>query len=129
MKLPSLFILFLMLVFAPSFQCEKDITRACFKGKLEVKGICMNYTIKVLSNNIDTSLIEKEWKDPVTGQVHQNVFRLGTVCNFPADISEGEEFYFTIDNKPEGPGCVVCMAYYPTPSKGLNIAVSRLSCN
>lgn len=125
----GILLLIISFIFLPGFQCNKDNLTACYKGRLEIKGICMNYTIKVLDNNIDTSLVEREWKDPVTGKIHQNVFRLQTVCNFPTDISEGEEFYFTLDKKPDGPGCVVCMAYYPTPSKGLNIAVSKLPCN
>lgn len=122
-------VLILGFIFLPGFQCSKDNAAACYKARLEIKGICMHYTIKVLSSNIDTSLIEKEWKNPVTGKVYQNVFRLETLCYFPADISEGEEFYFTLNKEKEDPGCAVCMAYYPTPSKGLNIAVSKLPCN
>ncbi|MFN4314867.1 MAG: hypothetical protein ACK4E0_11270 [Chitinophagaceae bacterium] len=92
------------------------------KGKLEIKALCMNYTIKLLEGNIDSNLIEQEWTDESTGKTYQRVFGLGSPCNFPDSIKEGDEFYFTIDStlKQE---CAVCMAYYPTPSRKLKIKI------
>jgi hypothetical protein len=112
-----------------SFRCkkEKGLT-GCYKGRLEIKGVCMNYTIKVLEGNMDTSLLQSSWTDPNTGSTYQNVFALGSVCNFPPDINQGDEFYFKIGNRSEQ-GCAVCLAYYPTPPKHLSITVTRTPCN
>lgn len=93
-----------------------------YKGKLEVKGICMNYTIRLLEGNMDTSTIVASWKDEVTGKSYNNVFALGSPCTFPSGIKEGDEFYFTIDEKPVQ-NCAVCLAYYPKPSRSLAIKV------
>ena len=108
-----------------SSECSnKKTTSDKFKGKLEIAGICMNYTIKVVEGNIDPSLTEANWKDETTGKSYSNVFKLGSPCNFPKTIKEGDEFYFTIDTVQSKP-CNVCMAYYPTPSKVLAIKVSE----
>ena len=93
-----------------------------YKGKLEVKGMCMNYTIKLLDGNIDTSKLVSEWKNEITGKTHNNVFALGSVCNFPSTINEGDEFYFTIDSTYVS-NCAVCLAYYPKPPKSIAIKV------
>jgi hypothetical protein len=101
-------------------KCEKNKT--IYKGRLEIKAICMNYTIKLLEGNLDTAKYVAEWKDETTGKTHNNVFALESVCSFPSTIKEGDEFYFTIDPEPER-GCAVCMAYYPKPPKKLAIKV------
>lgn len=100
---------------------------SCMKGRLEIKGICMNYTIKVLEGTIDPSLIHATWTDPATNKTHHNVFGLASVCNFPAGIAEGEEFYFTLNDHPDT-SCGVCKAYHPTPPKKLHIKVSKAPC-
>ena len=82
----------------------------------------MNYTIRVLEGNMDSSLIMDSWIDPTTSQTHTNVFRLANPCDFPAGIKQGDEFYFTLNTTKEK-NCVVCMAYYPTPSKAVSIKV------
>jgi hypothetical protein len=124
-------ILYLTLASALSVDgCKKSsaVPADCFKGRLEIKGQCMNYTIKVLEGSIDTSRIMNTWKDEGTGRVHENVFRLASVCNFPPEIQQGDEFYFRIESVPGAKGCAVCMAYYPTPSKELSIVVQKKSC-
>jgi len=108
--------------------CKKNTaTPNCFKGRLEVKGICSNYTIKLVEGKVDTSMIAAEWKDEVTGKNHSNVFALGSPCTFPATLNEGDEFYFTIDTTRQQ--CAVCMAYYPKPEKALSIKVLDKPCN
>jgi len=106
---------------------QKTLQEGCFKGRLERKGICMNYTIRVLEGQIDPSLVEAEWTDTVAGTTHYNVFRLGSPCGFPDDIEEGDEFYFRMVEAD--PDCVICMAYYPTPSKEISIEVLSEGCN
>ena len=122
-----LLLLFALFTFT-NFTCKKVVTaNGCYKGRLEVKGICMNYTIKVLKGDIDPQLIEADWKDENTGKEHQNVFALGSACTFPESIKEGDEFYFTIDNALQD--CAVCKAYYPTPQKKLSISIKAGPCN
>jgi hypothetical protein len=100
---------------------KKNVTGK-YKGRLEIKGICSNYTIKLLEGNIDTSKIAAKWTDEVTNKSYTNVFALGSPCRFPKNIEQGDEFYFTIDTSAEK-GCIICLAYYPTPLKKLPIRV------
>jgi hypothetical protein len=106
----------------PACTTTKASGGGCYKGQLVIKGLCMNYTIKLLEGNIDTSLIAAQWKDDHTDKMYSNVFALGSKCNFPPGIKEGDSFYFTIDNSTVQ-NCVVCLAYYPVPSKQLSIKV------
>lgn len=103
--------------------CTK-VSSKIYKGKLEIKGICMNYTINVPGGSIDPSLVEANWTDESTGQSYKNVFKLGSPCTFPAELNAGDEFEFTIDTTADK-DCAVCMAYYPTPSKNLSIKVVK----
>ena len=103
-------------------KCKNKNESSVYKGKLEVKGLCMNYTIKLLEGNISASKLVAEWKNEVTGKTHTNVFGLGSVCNFPSTINEGDEFYFTIDSTYVS-NCAVCLAYYPKPAKSIAIKV------
>jgi hypothetical protein len=100
----------------------------CFRGRLEVKGGCMNYTISMLGRFIDTSLVEKKWTNANTGRIYQNVFALKSRCTFPTTIAQGDEFYFTIDSTTVQ-NCAVCLMYYPVPRKKLSIKVLPGPCN
>ena len=111
---------FAFILAVTSGKCKKE--NSAYKGKLEVKGMCMNYTIKLLEGKIDTSKFVAEWKNESTGKTHNNVFALGSVCNFPSTINEGDEFYFTIDTTYVS-NCAVCLAYYPKPAKSIAIKV------
>jgi len=99
---------------------KKATANTVYKGRLEIKGICMNYTIKLLEGKMDTSLIAREWTDETTGKVYTNVFALGNPCSFPSSIEQGEEFSFRIDTA-KNQRCVVCLAYYPKPQQHLSI--------
>ena len=120
--------LFLLLAIVPMLTISADkcgsktTDTGMYKAKLEIKGICMNYTIRLLEGNIDTSLIGAAWTDEHSGKSYTNVFGLGSPCTFPATIKEGDEFYFTIDTTSKQ-NCPVCMAYYPTPPRKLSIKV------
>lgn len=103
-------------------KCKNKNNSTGYKGRLEVKGMCMNYTIKLLEGNLDPSKLVAEWKNEVTGKTYSNVFALGSVCNFPPTINEGNEFYFTIDTTYVS-NCAVCLAYYPKPAKSIAIKV------
>jgi len=119
MKIALLLTSLSLLILSASDCGKKDTV---YKGKLEIRGICMNYTIRLLEGDMDTSLLVAGWTDETTGKSYKNVFRLGSPCTFPSTINEGDEFYFTIDTS-EVKECAVCMAYYPTPPKKLAIKV------
>ena len=101
---------------------KKKDSGEVYKGRLEIKAICMNYTLKLIEGNIDTSKIVSNWTDESTKKTYSNVFALENPCNFPATIKQGDEFYFTIDTISTKP-CIVCMAYYPVPGKKLSIKI------
>jgi len=104
--------------------CNKKSANQKFKGRLEVAGICMNYTISVIEGDPGNDAVVASWTDEVTNKEYKNVFKLGNPCDFPAGIKTGDEFYFVIDTS-RGKNCAVCMAYYPTPPKALFIKVTR----
>lgn len=108
-----------------NISCNKsnDTSVACFKGKLVLKGICMNYVIQIISGDVDMSLYESSWQNPVTNATYQNVFGLASICNFPDTIKEGDEFYFSIPKNPIVQTCTQCQAYSPIPSKRINIEI------
>jgi hypothetical protein len=94
-----------------------------YKGKLVLKGLCLNYVIQIIEGSVDTALYEKRWVNPSTNTTYENVFRLGSICTFPSNIKEGDEFYFTIPKNPVVRICAQCKAYSPTPDKSINIAI------
>lgn len=103
---------------------KKKIASEKLKGRLEIKGICLNYTISLLDGNIDTSKISNEWTDTNTGKTYKKVFRLSDPCSFPENIKEKATFYFVIDTSAMNE-CIVCEAWYPTPSHSLKIKVTE----
>jgi hypothetical protein len=114
--------LFVLTVSADKCGKKSSTGDKVYKGKLEIKALCMNYTIRLLDGNIDTSQIAANWTDENTGKSYKNVFALANPCSFPSSIDEGGEFNFIIDSTGKK-GCAVCMAYYPTPPKKLHIKV------
>lgn len=112
----------LLLLTASANKCNKKNTGTTYKAKLETKALCMNYTLRLVEGNIDTSLISASWTDESKGKTFDKVFGLANPCDFPSTINEGDEFYFTIDTA-KTKDCAVCMAYYPTPPRKLSIKV------
>ena len=96
-------------------QCNQPI-----KGRLAVKGICMNFVIEVL-DPVNPDWVEAEWVHPDTEVVYSNAFRLGSVCSFDPSLNEGDLFTFEASPEPfDGDEkCAVCLAYSPTPNKML----------
>jgi hypothetical protein len=128
-----LFVAPLILLTSSKESCKhkkKDNTRlvaGCYRGKLEVKGGCMNYTIGITSTNFDTSMVMANWTDETTGKAYKNVFALNSRCTFPDTIKAGDEFYFKIDSTTVQ-NCAVCLMYYPVPAKKLSIKVMPGPC-
>jgi hypothetical protein len=116
-----------LILMAWSCKTVKPDRAPCFKGRLEIKGACMNYTIKLLEGKLDTTLLVKNWTNESTGKSYSNVFKLGSRCSFPEDILEGQEFYFVLDTTTIQ-NCAVCMVYYPVPEKQLSIKVLPGAC-
>lgn len=102
--------------------CQSKKAEVKLKGRLEIAGICSNYTIRVLEGDPGKDAVEGKWTDESSGKQYNDVFRLENPCDFPATIKQGDEFYFVIDSSISKP-CTVCMAYYPTPTKKLTIKV------
>ena len=127
MKLLLLLSAFILLGATTKSCKNQQLPPGCYKGKLEIKGGCMNYTIGVKEGNIDTALIVPSWTDENTSKTYKNVFALGSRCSFPATINEGDEFYFMIDSGTVQ-NCAVCMMYYPTPAKHVSIKVLDKPC-
>ena len=120
-KIKSFFLFFIIIFFC----CDKDTDKTvdleiCYSGKLVKKGICMNYVIEVLDPIPNKNLIEISWHDEFSNKEYKNVFTLGSVCDFPSHIMEGDIFNFSVlENYNQQ--CAVCLAYTPTPEKLLNI--------
>lgn len=120
---PFIFLSAIFLLTVSAQNCgNKKPSGTVYKGRLEVKALCMNYTISILEGKTDTSTVVSKWIDETTGKSYSNAFGLGSPCTFPSTINEGEEFYFVIDTSGKK-DCAVCMAFYPTPSKKLSIKV------
>ncbi len=118
-----LILMALPLVLMSSGDCSKKEALS-YRGRLEIKGICMNYTISILDNDADTSLVVSSWTDENTGKKYKNVFKLGSPCTFPNTINAGDVFTFELDPENRDRNCMVCMAYYPVPPKTLTIKVT-----
>ena len=58
---------------------------------------------------------------------YNNVFALGSVCDFPEGIEEGDTFQFSVKTQSLDQECAVCLAYSPTPDKSLQIEVCRIT--
>jgi hypothetical protein len=101
---------------------KKAKSTSRYKGKLEIAGICMNYTIAVIEGNMDAEMVVASWTDDISKKNYRNVFKLGNPCDFPTTIKQGDEFYFSIDTSANKT-CAVCMAYYPTPEKAVSVKV------
>ena len=126
MKFLFLIVSFVLLMTKEDCKTKKGNTNintaGCYKGRLEVKGGCMNYTISITSPSFDTSLVAGTWTDENTGKTYKNVFALKSKCTFPENINAGDEFYFMIDSTSVQ-NCAVCLMYYPVPPKKLSIKV------
>ena len=125
-KLVKPFLIALVAVFF--YGCAENSNpsgQAKYKARLEVAGICSNYTFSVIEGNIDTSLVVAEWTDPQTDKTYKNAFAVKNPCILPTGIKKGDVFSFVINANPSKSECAVCMAYYPTPPKSLDIKVVK----
>lgn len=97
-------------------------TNGKMKARFEIAGICSNYTFSLIEGGVDSSLVEASWTNPQTDSTYTNAFGVKNPCDLPPGLKVGDTFYFEIDaDRPNR--CMVCMAFYPTPAKKLNIKV------
>ena len=115
----------IIFIFLLNISCNKssDTSVTCFKGKLVLQGICMNYVIQIIEGDVDKSLYESSWQNPLSNTTYQNVFGLESICTFPSTINEGDEFYFSIPKRPVVQACAQCKAYSPIPNKKISIEI------
>lgn len=110
-----------------SFQCGKDRwiydDDEVYTARFEIVGICTNYTFTVIRGDINPSLVESSWTDPQTKITYTNAFGISNPCDLPSNLKKGDTFRFVIKTPNKDDRCNVCLAYYPTPNKKLNIKV------
>ena len=83
----------------------------------------MNYVIQIIEGDVDKSLYESSWQNPLSNTTYQNVFGLESICTFPSTINEGDEIYFSIPKRPVVQSCAQCKAYSPIPNKKISIEI------
>jgi hypothetical protein len=83
----------------------------------------MNYVIQIIEGDVDKSLYESSWQNPLSNTTYQNVFGLESICTFPSTINEGDEFYFSIPKRSVVQACAQCKAYSPIPNKKISIEI------
>jgi hypothetical protein len=105
-----------------SSTCNKSAqSKTCFKARLEIKGICMNYTFTLLEGDTSVVKVIPQWTNEDNNKTYKNAFALSSPCGFK-DMKEGDTFYFVM-GKNSNQDCMVCEAYYPTPPAKNNIKV------
>lgn len=134
MKKSTLFSLLALTLFLTTISCKKDRSSHkeslanCYRGRLEIKGWCGNYTIKVLDSTTPPGMVQDTWTNPYTSNIYQNVFGLSNICDFPNTLKQGDEFYFSI-TKGSKNNCAYCTGYYPAPDTTQDIVVLSAPCN
>ena len=85
--------------------------------------IYSSVVIQIVEGSVNPILYEQSWVNPLTNTTYKNVFGLASICTFPSNIKEGDEFYFTIPKNPVAQTCAQCKAYSPIPAKTINIEI------
>ena len=86
-----------------------------FTGKV-VGSICSQYTIQLISGDMDPARYVKNWKHSGNDSVYHNVFALNNFCYFNTlHLQKGDVFEFRLLPDSAKESCVVCLAYEPTP--------------
>jgi len=96
-----------------------------YTGKV-LGDLCSQYTIQLVSGDMDPARYLKSWKNPSNDSVYHNVFSLKNYCDFSKlGIHRGETFQFTLVPDTAVQDCAVCEIYSPTPSLSNSIKVTR----
>ncbi|HZH38578.1 MAG TPA: hypothetical protein VEX17_00750 [Bacillales bacterium] len=100
----------------------EETNKQCYLGKLEIKGMCGQYVVRIISKNKNKMNVAPTWKDPNSGKVYKNVFTVANHCSFPSSIQQGQTFNFTITNDTKN-DCMTCQAFTPVPDQSIAIQV------
>ena len=87
-----------------------------FTGKV-LGDICSQYTIQLVSGDMDPARYVKDWKNEQTDSVYHNVFAVANYCDFnKSGLRNGDvfQFYLLSDSTPQN--CAVCLIYSPRPN-------------
>ena len=79
--------------------CNRKISKSAsgneevlYTGVLVKHGICSQRVIEVTGNKQGLEFLES-WTDESTNKTYKNVFAVKNVCDFPADIKEGDTLH------------------------------------
>lgn len=94
-----------------------------FTGKV-MGNICSQYTIQLVSGDMDPARYVKTWKHSMNDSVYHNVFAVSNFCYFSKQgLEKGDTFQFNLLPDSAKESCVVCLIYEPTPPVSNTIRV------
>jgi len=99
------------------FGCKATRTHSTgpFTGKV-IGSICSQYTIQLVSGDMDPARYVKTWKHSMNDSVYHNVFALNNFCYFSTQgLQKGDVFQFKLLPDSARQSCAVCLIYEPTP--------------
>ena len=86
-----------------------------FTGKV-IGSICSQYTIQLVSGDMDPARYVRTWKHSMNDSVYHNVFALNNFCYFSTlGLQKGDVFQFRLITDSAKESCAVCLIYEPTP--------------
>ncbi len=86
-----------------------------FTGKV-IGTICSQFTVQLISGDMDPSRYVGTWKNTMTDSVYHKVFAVRNYCYFGArGLQKGDVFQFTVEADSARENRVVCLIYEPTP--------------
>ena len=111
LHLPALFGILLFAACKPS----RNHSSGPFTGKV-IGDICSQYTIQLISGDMDPARYLKTWKNTQNDSTYHNVFALSNFCDFGKyGLHKGDTFQFRLLPDSHAQSCVSCLIYEPTP--------------
>ena len=90
-------------------------TSGPFTGKV-LGNICSQYTVQLISGDMDPARYVKTWKNTNNDSVYHNVFAINNFCYFNTfNLQKGDVFEFNLLPDSAKENCVVCLVYEPVP--------------
>lgn len=98
-------------------------TTGPFTGKV-IGSICSQYTIQLVSGDMDPAHYVETWKRSTDDSVYHKVFAVSNYCYFNTQgLQKGDVFQFRLLSDKPKENCAVCLIYEPTPSVSNTIEV------
>lgn len=83
---------------------------------------CATTVIQILDQTFYN--LGETWTMEGTANTYEHAALVSNKCEFPDNLSEGDEFYFKVINESDAHNdCAVCMMYDYPPSKGIFLKV------